>query len=316
MGGNSEASYNRLRNIGYLGIQHLKGGNQINRNVIDRFNLVAFDGGAIYTHDDQLGSVVEENIILNGIPNTVGLGDIIADMEVPFTTGIQCDRGTLNLVIRNNTISFPQVNRGPDRGIHINFNSNDNLFLGNTLLVRGAGITTLDRDPYDREPGEASPPSMSGNRFEENIIVCTDAANSIANYGAMTCFSLKETEQCDVENQGLFTNNVCAMPYKGSKVIYELHQNCNPGRPAFERWYASAAEWVEARTYASGNLDAPVMADESTAPDDFIRLFYNDSDKPKTFALSEEAYVDPRGKPVSGSVTVAPWRSVVLFKKQ
>ena len=273
MGGNSEASYNRLTNIGYLGIQHLRGGNKISRNVIDNYNLVAFDGGAIYTHDDQLGSVVEENIILNGVPNTVGLGDSIADMEVPFTTGIQCDRGTLNLVIRNNTIAFPQVNRGPDRGIHINFNSMDNLFLGNTLLVRGAGMTTLDRDPYDRAPGEASPPSMSGNRFEDNIIICTDAENSIANYGAMTCFSLKETEQCDVENQGLFTNNVCAMPYKGSNIIYELHQNCNQGRPAFERWYASVADWEDARPYASGNIGAPVTADKSTAPDDFIRLF-------------------------------------------
>ena len=315
LGGNSEASYNRLTNIGYLGIQHLGGGNRISRNVIDNYNLVAFDGGAIYTHNDQLGSVVEENIILNGMPNTVGLGDTIADMEVPFTTGIQCDRGTLNLIIRNNTISFPQVNRGPDRGIHINFNSVDNLFLGNTLLVRGAGISTLDRDPYDREPGEASPPSMSGNRFEENIIVCTDAQNSFANYGAMTCFSLKETEQCDVENQGLFTNNVCAMPYKGSKVIYELHRHCNPGRTAFERWYASVAEWEELRPYASGNQDAPVMADESFAPDDFIRLFYNDSDELKTFTLPEGAYVDPRGNAVSGSVNVAPWRSVVLFKK-
>lgn len=315
MGGNSEASYNRLYNIGYLGIQHLNGGNRISRNVIDQYNLVAFDGGAIYTHDDQRGSVVEENIVLNGIPNTVGLGDTIADMEVPFTTGIQCDRGTLNLVIRNNTIAFPQVNRGPDRGIHINFNSLDNLYSGNTILVRGAGITTLDRDPYDRQPGEPSPPSMSGNRFEDNIIVCTDPDNSIANYGAMACFSLKETEQCDVEMQGLFSNNVCVLPYKGSQVIYELQKNCNPGRPAFERFYASAAEWDESRPYAHENLDSPVKVDRSKAPDDFIRLFYNDSDERKTFSLPPGAYVDPRGNEVPGPVNVAPWRSVIVFKK-
>jgi hypothetical protein len=315
-GGNSEASYNRLTNIGYLGIQHLHGRNLIRRNVIDRYNLVAFDGGAIYTHDDQLGSVVEENIILNGMPNSVGLGDTIISMEVAFTTGIQLDRGTENLIIRNNTITFPQVNKGPDRGIHINFNSMDNLFHGNTILVRGAGITTLDRDPYDREPGEESPPSMSGNRFEENIIVCTEATNTKANYGALTCFSLKETEQCDVETQGEFRNNVCAVPFKGGKVINEFQLNCNPGRPALDRWYATAAEWNEARAYASGNLDAPIVVDESSAPEDFIQLFYNDSDTPRTFTLSAEAYMDPLGNPVSGSVTVAPWRSVVLFKRQ
>ncbi len=293
-GGNSEASYNRLTNIGYLGIQHLKGRNLIRRNVIDTYNLVTFDGGAIYTHDDQQGSIVEENIIMNGMPNSVGLGDSIGNSEVPFSTGIQLDRKTENLIIRNNTITFPRTNTGPDRGIHLNFNTKDNLILGNTILVRGAGISTLDRDPYERKPGEESPPSMSMNRFEENIIVRTNATNTKANYGALACFSLKETEQCDVET----------------------HLNCNPGRPAFERWYNTAAEWNEACSYASGNLDAPVMVDESSAPEDFIQLFYNDSDNPKTFPLSGGAFRDPRGNPVSDFVTLAPWSSVVLFRDQ
>ncbi|MCP4310260.1 MAG: hypothetical protein GY790_03270 [Bacteroidetes bacterium] len=64
-----------------------------------------------------------------------------------------------------------------------------------------------------------------------------------------------------------------------------------------DTWFNSAAQWNEAREYASGKLDSPVQIDESAAPENFIQLFYNDSDKPKTFALSEEAYVDPRGKP-------------------
>lgn len=315
LGGNSEASYNRLSRIGYLGIQHLHGNNLIRRNVIDTFNLVTFDGGAIYTHDDQQGSIVEENIIINGLPNSVGLGDTIADMEVPFTTGIQCDRETLNLVVRNNTISFPENNKGPDRGIHINFNSLNNIFQGNTIVVRGAGISTLDRDPYERPPGEASPPSMSGNRFEENIIVRTNPENLIPNYGAFACFSLKETEQCDVENQGEFRNNVCAVPFFGALTIYETHLNCNPGRPEFERWYKTAADWDEARPYASGNLDSPVKVDASSAPDDFIQHYYNDSDDVKSIHLPAGEFSDPHGNSVSGSLSIAPWSSVVLFKK-
>ena len=313
LGGNSEASYNRLSNIGYLGIQHLNGRNHVYRNVIDHYNLVTFDGGAIYTHDDQTGSVVEENIIMNGMPNTVGLGKTIISMEEPFSTGIQMDRGTINLIVRNNTIIFTQINY-QDRGIHMNFNSIDNLIMGNTILVRGAGITTLDRDPYDRKPGEESPPSMSGNRYEDNIIVSTSTTNIKANYGALTAFSLKETEQCDVENQGVFLNNVCALPFKKDKIINEYQLNCNPGRTPSDNWFDSAEEWNDAREYASGNLDAPVKVDESSAPKDFIQLFYNDSDNPKTFPLSDGDYLDPWGKPVSGSVTVAPWRSMVLFR--
>jgi hypothetical protein len=314
-GGNSEASYNRLTNIGYLGIQHLNGGNLIRRNVIDGYNLVTFDGGAIYTHGNQKGSIVEENIIMNGKPDFIGLGTTMADMEVPFSTGIQCDAKTEELIIRNNTISFPKTNIGPDRGIHLNFNTKDNLILGNTILVNGAGITTLDRDPYDREPGEASPPSMSGNRFEENVIVSTSTSNIKANYGALAAFSLKETEQCDVENQGVFRNNVCALPFKTEKIINEYQLNCNPGRTPSDVWFDTAAQWNDAREYASGNLDAPVKVDESSAPEDFIQLFYNDSDKPKTFNLSHNDCVDPWGKSLSGSVTLVPWHSIVLFRK-
>ncbi|MFC1766395.1 right-handed parallel beta-helix repeat-containing protein [Planctomycetota bacterium] len=313
LGGNSEASYNRISNVGYLGIQHLNGRNHVYRNVIDHYNLVTFDGGAIYTHSNQTGSVLEENIIMNGMPNYVGLGKTIISMEEPFSTGIQMDRGTRNLIVRNNTIIFTQINY-QDRGIHMNFNSMDNIIIGNTILVKGAGITTLDRDPYDRPPGEASPPSMSGNRYEENVIVSTSTTDVKANYGALTAFSLKETEQCDVETQGVFLNNVCALPFKKDKIINEYQLNCNPGRTPSDNWFDSAAEWNDAREYASGNLEAPVKIDESSAPKDFIQIFYNDSDKPKSFPLSEGDYLDPWCKPISGSVTVAPWRSVILFK--
>ncbi len=313
MGGNSEASYNRLSNIGYIGIQHANGNNLIRRNVIDGYNLITFDGGAIYTHGNQQGSIVEENIILNGMPGFVGLGSEMADMEVAFATGIQLDKGTKDLIVRNNTISFPQMDNVPDRGIHLNAISRDNLIKGNTILVRGAGITTLERRIANMKPGETV---MSGNIFEENIIVSTATSNSRPNYGALTAFSLKDNDLCGVENQGVFRNNVCAFPFKRDKIINEYQLNCNPDGTNSDKWFDSAAEWNDAREYAIDNLDAPVKIDQSSAPVDFIQLFYNDSDKPKTFPLSDGDYLNPRGKTVTGSVTVAPWRSVILFKKQ
>ena len=317
MGGNSEVSYNKLTNIGYIGIRHYGGNNLLRRNIIDTYNLVMYDGGAIYTNDDQKGTIIEENIIMNGMANTVGTGtgDSTLSVSTPLCTGIQCDRKTDNIIIRYNTISFPKNSEGRFSGIHFNFNSMDNLVLGNTILAKGAGISTNDRDPYERAPGEPSPPSMSGNRFEENVIVRTSASTGRIRNMGNTAFTLKESEQCDIENQGVFINNVCAVPFIGSKVIMEWQYNCNEGCTPSDDWFATAAEWNDAREYAIGNLDAPIMVDEASAPEDFIQFFCNNSDDPKTFPLSAGAYIDPWGKPVLGSVTVDPWRSVVLFKK-
>lgn len=317
LGGNSEMSYNRITNIGYIGIRHSGGNNLIRRNVIDTYNLVYHDGGAIYTNHDQTGTIIEENIIMNGMAHTVGTAkDSMPSGDDPFCSGIQCDLLTKGVIIRYNTITFPVIHKGRFSGIHFNFNSVDNLVLGNTILAKGAGISTNDRDPYERAPGEASPPSMSGNRFEENVIVRTSPSNPQLENMANTAFALKETEQCDVENQGLFLNNVCAVPFIGLKTIFELQYNCNVGRTPSESWFATAAEWNDAREYASGNLDAPIKVDPSCVPEGFIQLYTNDSDNAKTIPLTlGETFLDAWGKKVSGSVTIAPWRSVVLFKK-
>ena len=311
MGGNSEASYNRLSNIGYIGIHHTNGGNLIRRNVFDGYNLITFDGGAIYTHGKQQGSIVEENIIMNGMPGFVGLGSEMADMEVAFATGIQLDKGTTDLIVRNNTISFPQLENVPDRGIHLNAISRGNIIMGNTILVRGAGITTLERRIANMKPGEAP---MSGNVFEENVIVSTATSDKRPNYGALTAFSLKDADLCAVAYQGVFRNNVCAFPFRKDKIINEYELNCNPDGTHSDTWFDSAAQWNAAREYASGNLDSPVKINKDSAPEESIQLFYNDSDEPLTIPLPIGDYLDPWGKAVSGSLTLAPWRSVVLFR--
>lgn len=318
MGGNSEASYNRLTNIGYIGIRHSGGNNLIRRNIIDTYNLVYHDGGAIYTNHDQTGTIIEENIIRNGMAHTVGTAkDSEPSSDVPFCSGIQCDLFTKGIIIRYNTITFPFIHKGRFSGIHFNFNSVDNLVLGNTILAKGAGITTNDRDPYDRAPGEVPPPSMSRNRFEENVIVRTSALERQTRDMAYAAFSLKDTEQCDLEIHGEFVNNVCAVPFFGAKVVRELQYDCYPGSEPFERWYDTAKEWNDASEYASGNLDAPIRVDPSCIPAGFIQLFTNDSDNPLTIPLTLGAnYLDAWGKPVSGSITIAPWRSVVLFKNE
>lgn len=309
MGGNSEASYNRISDIGYIGIQHVGGRNLVRRNVIERYNITAFDGGAIYTYGNQRGSIVEENIILHGMANTSGLAGVKF-----FATGIQCDAKTQNLVIRNNTIAYPRASTNTG-AIHLNFESRQNEISGNTILTRHSGISTFDRDPFDRKPDEPSPPSMAGNRFENNIIVRLSGAQPDGPFRWAT-LCLHDAQQCDLELQGEFRDNVIAVPFATDQVINELQVNCRDRKAEkFDTWFASAADWDRMRPYATGNLDAPVRFEGLEASDEDIRLFYNDSDQPKTFTIpAGPRHVDAHGKPQSGAVTVAPWRSVVLFR--
>jgi len=102
MGGNSEVSYNRITNVGYIGIQHSGGNNLIRRNIIDTYNLVTWDGGAMYTNHNQKGTIIEENIIKNGMANMVGTrtGDSTISEETPLCSGIQCDLWTSDIIIR------------------------------------------------------------------------------------------------------------------------------------------------------------------------------------------------------------------------
>jgi len=52
-----------------------------------------------------------------------------------------------------------------------------------------------------------------------------------------------------------------------------------------------------------------------TNPDDYIRFEYNASKNDTTINLTND-YIDVRGVPFSGNITLKPYTSIILFKKQ
>lgn len=302
MGGKSEASYNRLSDIGYVAIHHLGRENLVRRNVIERFNRVVFDGGAIYTYGNQTGTVLEENFIFDGMASDVGK----EPGSSADSSGIQFDRNTIGVVARNNVIAYLRpigIVPGGASGVHLNYDSRNNTVSGNTIVVPNSGISTLDRETS----------LMGGNTFDDNVIVRTTGVQRAEDPWAL--ISLRERATCDLASQGVFRNNVLALPFTGGSPIYEEQANCNgTGGKAFTTWHASALDWNSAREYASGNLDSPLVVDEAAAPADFIQLYSNDSDEPRSFPLPSGTYKDAWGVSRAGSITVDPWRATVLFK--
>jgi parallel beta-helix repeat protein len=62
------------------------------------------------------------------------------------------------------------------------------------------------------------------------------------------------------------------------------------------------------------NIELAEVDATKTNPDDYIRFEYNATKMDTTIAL-KDSYVDVKGMPVSGNITLKPFTSVILFKK-
>lgn len=158
--------------------------------------------------------------------------------------------------------------------------------------------------------------------LRENISIPLDRTpngNILTNAGFYTFNNSEQTKLYDselIDAEKLSGSEVVIRTkFIGSKVVMEWQSNCNEGCTPIDDWFISASDWNDARDYFIGNIDSPIKVDLSSVPEVFIQLLTNDSDIPKTFPLHTGGkYLYPWGKPVSGSVTVTPWRSVILFK--
>lgn len=76
----------------------------------------------------------------------------------------------------------------------------------------------------------------------------------------------------------------------------------------FEIHEGQGSVWID-------NLELVEVNVEYTKPDDYILFELNSETEPKTIDIPT-GYVDVKGNPVSGTITLQPFTSVVLFRKQ
>lgn len=142
--GNADIRYNKITNVGYNGIYWNSGLAHIYRNYVNGACQVLNDGGGIYTFSESnsIGSLIEENIILN----TFGTWALIGRYRLGF--GIYLDGGTEGIEVKNNTVALSgggvNINGGGNNIIH------GNLFYANVVGVNSPSQSSANIIEYNK----------------------------------------------------------------------------------------------------------------------------------------------------------------------
>lgn len=187
IGDNSTFSNNELDSIGYTAAWFAGKNINFSRNFIHNFCMTKDDGAGIYTYGtDNSGSVVSQNIVLDGIGNPYGTNN-----GSNYAEGIYTDDGTYNLTITGNTVA-----NGSTRGIYIH-NSHEINIYDNTSYNNNYGQIHFYHD-YISESDPIRNIDLKGNIF----------VSRTSNQRTLGFSSIKN----DVLSLGVANNNYYARP--------------------------------------------------------------------------------------------------------
>ncbi|MEO8822158.1 MAG: T9SS type A sorting domain-containing protein [Ginsengibacter sp.] len=145
-GQNTVVQYNQINNCGYSGIKLGGLNTRVSNNLVNRFCLIKEDGGGIdmSARDRARGSVIDGNIVLNGIGSSNGTSDINSH----DFGGIFIDAYGTGVTITNNSVANVAT-----AGIKLH-GSNNIIIKNNTTFNNGGsswtkgGIMLLSVDAY------------------------------------------------------------------------------------------------------------------------------------------------------------------------
>jgi parallel beta-helix repeat protein len=297
IGSNSLAEYNKLYELGYMGIHFVGNNVNIRRNEVYNFMLVKSDGGGIYTFG-VTGSnrIVEYNIVHGGHGFLYGLGK---DINNPFThqaQGIYMDGNTTNVVIRYNT----------------SFNNNHaGIWVGST-----GEVTINNNTVYNNVRAQIA--GIDINRTHTNLNINNNILFSVAKEQLCLELPIRNTYQeigifdynyyCRPINepQGITTTGYPNAPanvfdnYVGGGINYNSDQN-----------FRSLDTWKAYSGQDAHSVKTPGVALTSTSQ---IRFELNATAANKTVTLDAN-YIDAKGAAYSGTITIAPYSSLVLLQQ-
>ena len=266
-------------NISYNSIQNISYngiGCGSGQSQIMRYNFINY---ACKILDDGAGIYIPgassfKRIIENNIILNCGAGNSLADI----VRGIYLDEDASDCLIRYNTVAGCLESGIMLHRAHSNIVSNNTLFNNNQQMYLQAIAGTL----YN-------------NLFENNILISKGSSQL-----CMKCYSSGD----DVHEFGDFNYNFYARPVKDDNVFYTYS-------PSTGSKYRVLSDW---QLYTGQDLNSqktPALLSEFTDTAD-IDFYYNTSKSNKVISLSQPM-IDIAGNRYSTSITLLPYRSVILF---
>jgi hypothetical protein len=285
-GSRSYIERNRIDSVGYAGI--LFGSHDsiyMRHNLITHWCMTIDDGGAIYTaqHTARLKTlsdrVIEGNIMLWSGNPTAGTAS-----SAGAANGVYIDDGANGVAILNNTVAFASLHA---------------YYLHNAFNVTVRGNTAFGFPTAAlRMTHNGNNATIRGIDIKHNIFVANEAT---ASTNEAMVYAQTDATDPDFSVWGNMDSNWYASPADAAQAFKYRG-------PAFDK-YISFADWKRKTVW---DKHSTLLLRNMAARPDVLRFEYNATAATITISLDRK-YMDAKGKVYSGTVTLQPYSSVVLF---
>ena len=290
-GDNSQVKYNSITNVGYCGIRCDGDSTLIQGNYINTFCYNKDDGGGIYCFSVQFGNVphtqitrtLRDNIVLNAIGAPAG------SIHGNQAAGLFLDGQSPNINVFHNTVGNDSTVTTGRFGIFVNG--------GHDINCDSNLVYNFHYNYY--LSWESGP--MYNTTITNNIFVATNSNASIGcDYRKFAGEFLFNSS--DIPANFVANNNCYANPFdQANGWIYGSFTA--PSCYTLEQWQAVTGK-------ESGSFKSPVII---TNVND-LRFEYNATSSDRIISLGSTTYIDMKGIPYSGSISLAPYSSLALIK--
>ncbi len=277
---------NRFENVGGAAI--VTGGKNVivKNNYVNNALMLIDDMGAIYTNNN-LGGLTTEGTLIEGNIVTNCHGEYWSSYSnKSWVHGIYLDNSSSTVTVRNNTVSnIASTCYFLHRPTYLT------IFDGNTAFNAGqmeiaVWINSEANQLYKTE-------------FLNNIFVSTDDNPNRLSFDY-------SASGLNFDSSGVYRNNMFIRPDKNEKI--RIKNFGDEGAPAISTF--SALQFETSRPTVFGTTSSPVVFKKED-----VFLFYNDSEATKEFNLeSGKIYIDMNGNAYCSSITLEPFKSIVLLK--
>jgi hypothetical protein len=276
--------YNRMDSIGYVGI--MGGGDNllVQNNVVNEYCYIKDDGGGIYGFSRAaINKRITGNIVINGgLKSWEG-----TDNQYVHAYGIYADGNSDKISIDNNTV----INAA--EGLFLHIPGPDVSMRNNTVF----GSRNVGMMIWNTDIGFVPNQFITSQDVKHNIIMSLNLSDKVADFQDMAT-AIND----DIGTWDVIDSNYYMRPLADGAKIYS-----NPASN-----YYTLSAWTALFGHDAHSYNSPKTFAASINPNDSIKIYYNDTQTPLVQAIPGR-WIDHAGNVYNNSVTISPYRSIVLL---